>query len=136
MDNRVLLLGYNGQLGTALSNNFAQKNINFHGLDLPNFDIREPNTYEKAIHAFKPNILINCSAYTDVYRAEEDIKNTIDINALSLKHLVNICNSYQIHLVHISTDYVFSGDSYRPYLETDLPDPVNIYGLSKYLGRR
>lgn len=136
MKNRILLLGCNGQLGTALGNNFTLRNIDYYGLDLPDFDICVPKTYKDVIRDFKPNILINCSAYTDVYQAEHDIKNAISINALSLKYLVDICNSNQIHLIHISTDYVFSGVTDHPYIETDLPDPINIYGLSKYLGEK
>lgn len=136
MKNRILLLGCNGQLGTALWNNFTLRNIDYYGLDLPDFDICVPKTYKDMIRDFKPNILINCSAYTDVYQAEHDIKNAISINALSLKYLVDICNSNQIHLIHISTDYVFSGVTDHPYIETDLPDPINIYGLSKYLGEK
>lgn len=134
--NNIIIFGSKGQLGTALCNLFYHKGIEYIGYDYPQIKLEEVRTYKELIEENKPQYLINCAAYTDVYKAETEIVKAMQINGTSLSHIVSICNRRGIHLIHISTDYVFSGNKIDPYLETDLPDPVNIYGLTKYVGER
>ena len=136
MNKKFLVLGSRGQLGTALCELFKKEGISYCGLDLPEFDIKKPVTYKKKIKEISPNVIINCSAYTDVYKAETEQYDAMDVNALSLKSSIDLCNKYKIHFCHISTDYVFSGDKQSPYIETDTPNPINYYGLSKYIGEK
>jgi dTDP-4-dehydrorhamnose reductase len=90
----------------------------------------------------KPDAVINCAAYTNVDAAETDEENAYKVNALGAKYLAELCNEFDIELVHISTDYVFSGEGIiengvkRPYIETDLCAPVAVYGKTKYEGEQ
>ena len=136
MKNKILILGSNGQLGTALSKLFIMDGTNFQGLDYPEIDLTNISSFEKKISNCSPDILINCAAYTDVYKAEIDIENALIVNGIALKPIVNICNENNICLCHISTDYIFDGEKNRAYSECDLPNPINIYGLSKYIGEK
>lgn len=129
-----MILGDKGQLGTALTDLLTNKKLDFIGFDYPEIDLMHPETFVRQIETHKPSVLINCAAYTDVYKAEEDRSTAMQVNALALKDLADICNRLNIYLVHISTDYVFSGNKSAAYVETDTPDPVNFYGISKYAG--
>ena len=132
---KVLIIGANGQLGTALSDLFEKEGVNYVGKDLPEFDLTS-STLENNIEEIGPDVIINCAAYNNVYKAPEEIEKAFLINSFALKYLSNICNKNNIYLCHLSSDYVFDGKKGKPYIETDLPNPVNIYGLSKYVGER
>jgi len=134
MKNKFVILGDKGQLGTALTELLTMRKMDFIGLDYQEIDFMHPETFVRQIETHKPSVLINCAAYTNVYKAEEDRSTAMQINALALKDLAEICNRLNIYLVHISTDYVFSGNKGSAYVETDAPDPVNFYGITKYAG--
>ncbi|TSA27729.1 dTDP-4-dehydrorhamnose reductase [bacterium] len=136
MKNKIIIFGANGQLGTALSNLFEKENIDCKGFDFPSIDITIPETYQKKIIDYNPDILINCAAYTNVYQAETDVENAIAVNGIALEQLVEICTRMNVYFIHISTDYVFNGKEKKLYSEIDLPNPINIYGLSKYIGEK
>lgn len=136
MKNRIIILGSKGQLGTALCNLLVEENISFLSLDFPDIDITKPSTYENTIKQYEPNVIINCTAYTDVHKAESEVHKATKVNGLSLKYLAELCNRNNVYFVHISTDYVFSGNKGKPYTEEDKPDPVNIYGITKYFGEK
>jgi dTDP-4-dehydrorhamnose reductase len=136
MKNKIIILGAKGQLGTALCNLCEKKNIYFKGFDFPKIDISIPETYQKKIIDYNPDILINCAAYTNVYKAENDLEKSMMVNGIAVKHLVDLCNDNNIYLCHISTSYVFDGLKKIPYIETDKPGPVNYYGITKYVGEQ
>jgi dTDP-4-dehydrorhamnose reductase len=129
---KILITGENGQLGSELqelSSSYPQYEFTFVNrktLDLSNLckleDYFDNHTFD---------IIINCAAYTAVDKAEEesDLANTINHRAVSL--LAKIAKKKNISLIHISTDYVFDGKNYRPYIETDLTDPQGVYGRTK-----
>lgn len=131
----ILIIGYKGQLGTSLSDLFLEKKINFIGKDLPGFDLTA-KSLEKDIDLIGPNIIINCAAYNNVYIAENEPEKAFQINGYALKPLAKICKKNTIYLCHISTDYVFNGTKKEPYIESDMPNPINMYGLSKYIGEK
>ncbi|MCF7815278.1 MAG: dTDP-4-dehydrorhamnose reductase [Candidatus Cloacimonetes bacterium] len=133
---KILILGANGQLGTALTNLFIKQNVSFTTADLPDFDITNHEIITQKIKEINPNIIINAAGYTNVKRAEIEFDRALQINAVSLKKLSEICNKNNIYLCHISTDYVFDGTKNTPYLENDKTKPVNCYGLSKELGEK
>ncbi|MDP3466431.1 MAG: dTDP-4-dehydrorhamnose reductase [Sulfuricurvum sp.] len=128
----ILVTGANGQLGSelhALSNSYPQHTFTFadrNTLDLGNLckleDYFDNNTFDT---------IINCAAYTAVDRAEsdEELANTINHRAVSL--LAKIAKKKNISFIHVSTDYVFNGQNYRPYIETDPSSPQGVYGRTK-----
>lgn len=133
---KVLILGKNGMLGKKMVS-FFQKNKNYtlysynkESLDITNF----PNVLN-VIKEIKPDILINCTAYTNVDEAENNRELAFLINSESVLNLAEICSKLNIKFVHFSTDYVFSGKNKDGYHE-DSKDlkPLNIYGKSKLKG--
>ncbi|MEQ1479342.1 SDR family oxidoreductase, partial [Salmonella enterica] len=85
-----------------------------------------------------PTILINAAAYTAVDMAETEREAAFRVNAVGPEVLAKICQKYDTVLIHISTDYVFDGqcDDQKQYIETDLPNPINVYGLTKLQGEQ
>lgn len=128
----ILVTGVNGQLGSeirALSSFYPQHDFTFadrNTLDLSNLCKLEDYFEDKTFDA-----IINCAAYTAVDKAEsdEELANTINHRAVSL--LAKIAKKKNIALIHVSTDYVFDGKNYRPYIETDPTDPQGVYGRTK-----
>ena len=84
----------------------------------------------------KFDIIINCAAYTQVDKAEQEAELANQINHLAVKQLASIASNQQARLIHISTDYVFDGESGKPYTETDTPNPINAYGRTKLAGEK
>lgn len=134
---KILIIGAKGQLGTALSNLFIKENISFEGKDLPEFDITSSvDKLARDIVQSNAEIIINCASYNNVYTAEKEPEKAMRINGYSLKSLTEICNRHRIFFCHISTDYVFDGTKNEQYIENDIPNPINMYGLSKYFGEK
>jgi len=142
---RILVTGKNGQLGrsiqkiantdTKIDNNQSSNNFIFVGreeLDLSS----ESNINHYFNNNDKFDIIINCAAYTAVDKAEQEVELANQINHLAVKQLAEISNKQQARLIHISTDYVFDGESDKPYLETDTTNPINVYGKTKLAGEK
>jgi dTDP-4-dehydrorhamnose reductase len=141
---RTLVIGKNGQLGrsiqkivntdTKIDNNQSPNDFIFVGRE--ELDLRSESSIS---HYFKNNkfdIIINCAAYTQVDKAEQKAELANQINHLAVKKLAGIASNQQARLIHISTDYVFDGESNKPYLETDTPNPINAYGRTKLAGEK
>ena len=128
---KILLLGSDGQLGTALVHQQLPENTTIAGVDIPQLDITDPQMVEKVLSERQPSVVINAAAYTDVDRAEKDPKAAFSINCDGPRHLAESCAKSNTPLVHISTDYVFDGNKNKPYRETDPVSPSGIYGQSK-----
>ena len=131
---KVLVTGAKGMLGQDLcpilkDNGYEVIETDIHTLDITNID--EVNCVLKKE---KPDITIHCAAYTNVDKAEEDIKKAKLINAKGTENIANVCAKLNITLVYISTDYVFNGNETKPYLPNSKPDPICVYGLTKWLG--
>ncbi len=97
--------------------------------DLANFD-----QIKQTIEKIQPNIIVNAAAYTAVDKAESDREMADLINNLAVKNLAELCQIHHILLIHYSTDYVFNGEGTKAWSESDLTDPVNLYGNTKRLG--
>ena len=130
---RVLITGASGQLGQSLlmQKNHLHELIAFSRTQLDITDADQLNTF---IKESKPDVVINLAAYTAVDQAETNIDAAFAVNAEAVKNIAKITNHHQIPIIHLSTDYVFSGDKELPYLETDIPNPINVYGKSKLAG--
>jgi len=141
---RILVIGKNGQLGrsiqkivntgTKIDNNQSPNDFIFVGREELNL-----SSESSISHYFDNNkfdIIINCAAYTQVDRAEQEVELASQINHLAVKRLASIASNQQARLIHISTDYVFDGESNKSYLETDTPNPINVYGKTKLAGEK
>lgn len=135
---KVLIFGGSGLVGSR----FIQLNKDLFEIFAPDFskiDILKADQINKALGSFKPDIVINFAAFTDVRGAEKQRgdKNGIcyQINVNGAKNVADACESWDVHLIHISTDYVFDGKKTEsPYTEEDKPNPINWYGQTKHLG--
>lgn len=131
---KVLVTGANGMLGQDLCPILRKNNYEVIETDIHNLDITNLSNVETILTKELPDIVIHCAAYTNVDKAEEDLETATKINVLGTENLAKICGKNNIILVYISTDYVFAGDSSRPYEPTDTTAPLNNYGLTKFEG--
>ena len=131
---RVLITGSSGQLGKAVVEVFFKSGVDVYPIPHSRLDITNRQRVEEIIRAYLPEIIINCSAFTDVDLCEKERDRAYMVNALGPKNLAILSERYNIHLIHISTDYVFNGEKDSPYNEFDIPNPINIYGKSKLEG--
>lgn len=129
----ILLLGENGQLGFFLKS-YLSFFFQIIGLNKQNCDLRDYDNLKSIIKQFKPDILINAAAFTNVEKAEINKSLAYDINGKALDIISKVCKSLNIFLIHISTDYVFDGTNHKPYLEIDIPNPQSVYGQTKLDG--
>lgn len=133
---KILVTGANGQLGSeikALSKNY---NWNFRFIDIDDLDLTNSENTKVYIAEYSPDYLINCAAYTAVDKSETDIDNATLVNALIPERLGKLARELNFKIIHISTDYVFSGKSYMPLKESDPTDPESVYGKTKLQGEK
>lgn len=137
---RVLIVGSNGQLGREMQKQFAEQQIEFKAFDVPDIDITNQESINQVLQSNDFDTVVNCAAYTNVDGAESDYDTAYKINALGSKYLALACAMRDLELVHVSTDYVFSGDGIvengkrRAYVETDVCEPNTAYGRTKLAG--
>ncbi len=133
----VLVTGANGQLGSELrmlKDEFLMMNYKCFFTDSSTLDITDFQNVKEFIELNKIDIVINCAAYTAVDKAEEDAENADKINHLAVKNLAEVAQEKSIKLIHISTDYVFDGENFKPYVEDDATNPTGVYGKTKLDG--
>ena len=131
-----LVLGANGQLGQELINLLKTRNIEAIGTDQKEIDFTKPNEIAEKLKKLNPSHIVNCGAYTQVDKAEEEPKLANLINAQAVGVVAKFASEGQIPFVHISTDYVFDGTATSPYLENEKVNPKSVYGSSKALGEK
>ncbi|MDJ0038121.1 dTDP-4-dehydrorhamnose reductase [Pantoea allii] len=132
---RVLLTGAYGQLGRCLLDRFPPDWI-IVACGSAELDITDRDAVERVIKKFNPDVIMNAAGYTAVDKAETDRIRAMKINALGPENLALAAKQYNARLIHVSTDYVFDGRKKTPYVESDLPCPINFYGLSKWEGEK
>ena len=131
----ILVTGSNGQLGQEIRERAKQiPNVHFIFTDRHTMPLDEPEKMKMVLLQEKPDVVINCAAYTAVDAAEQDKETAFRINATAVGHISTICHQLGCRFIHISTDYVFSGETNHPYAVTDTCDPINVYGASKRKG--
>ena len=127
---KIAVIGKNGQLATCLREVASRElEITFYGSD--QVDITKAETYVPLKSA---GLIINCSAYTAVDKAEECPEDAYAVNRMGVIQLVQFCEEHEIKLIHFSTDFVFEGVASSPYTEDDFTGPKSIYGASKLAG--
>ena len=130
----ILVTGSNGQLGSEIQELSSHFPYTFFFTCKEKLDITNEHTLHSFIEAHAIHAIINCAAYTAVDKAESEEALADKINHQAVKYLASVAKEKNIKLIHISTDYVFNGTNYRPYLETDATNPQSIYGKTKLLG--
>jgi dTDP-4-dehydrorhamnose reductase len=133
---KILVTGSKGQLGSKIKDLSVDfQSFSFSFTDLDELDITNFNSVLDFFKFEKPDIVINCAAYTAVDKAEDDYENAFKINALGPENLAKACNVHNSKFIHISTDYVFDGkEREKPYLESDFTSPHSVYGSTKLEG--
>jgi dTDP-4-dehydrorhamnose reductase len=132
---KVVITGAKGQLGVELMRTCPERWA-ATGIDLPETDITDPVQTGRMMGKFQPDWVINCAAYTHVDKAESDADAAHAVNCDGAANLARAAKKNHVRLVHISTDFVFSGDQCRPYKPDDVPDPKSVYGRTKLAGEQ
>ena len=132
---KILLIGERGQLASELIRTCMPLG-EVVPVDFPQFDISNPAQIQETIAAIRPELVINASAYTDVDKAESEPAKAMAVNADGPGWLAKACAQQRIPLIHYSTDFVFDGTKKTPYVESDTPHPISVYGLSKWKGEQ
>ncbi len=131
----ILVTGANGQLGWELGQLAKSYPIfEFVFVDRSQLDLSLPDTFEKMMHAIKPDCIVNTAAYTAVDKSETEKELAYTINATAVQELARISQALSIPFITYSTDYVFDGEANQPYLSSTKMDPVNYYGSTKAAG--
>lgn len=134
---RVLITGGNGLLGTYLHKCLLDSEINCLSLGRKELDITSLENIDHILMDYRPNIIVNCAAYTNVEKAETDREACFSVNVSGVINLIQKSNEYNCKLVQISTDFVFDGVKESGiYFEDDIPNPINYYGLTKYMAEK
>ncbi|HEY3383379.1 MAG TPA: dTDP-4-dehydrorhamnose reductase [Vicinamibacterales bacterium] len=130
---RILVAGAAGQLGATMLESLAGRH-DVIATTLRELDIRDHRAVTAAVREARPAAVINCTAFTDVDRAEDEPVEALDVNAFGVRALALAARDAGAAFVHFSTDFVFDGAGTRPYTEDDLPNPRSAYACSKLIG--
>ncbi len=140
---RILVIGAKGMLGRDLvtvlqtsQRDDSAEGFEIIGWDLDEIDIRQEASTHSRIESLRPSIVINVAAYTDVDGCEKNRDQAFRVNAEGMKHVAMGAKASGAKVVYLSTDYVFDGKKKEPYLESDLPNPLNVYGQTKLKGEK
>lgn len=133
---KILVVGGNGQLGNCIRKIAPDFETQYEFLftDSQTLDITDESQINDFFYDNKPDFCINASAYTAVDLAEKESEKAFAVNAEGVGNLAEICSEYKTVLIHVSTDYVFDGETNLDYSEDDFTNPIGVYGESKLKG--
>ncbi len=132
---KILITGSNGQLGSEIRElESAYTHYEFLYTDIAELDITDAEKVNEYFEFHSPDAVINCAAYTAVDKAETDEETAFLVNAKATGNLALAASNSGAFMVHVSTDYVYDGNSFHPYIETDRINPASVYGKSKVAG--
>lgn len=129
---KIALIGADGQLGSELAK--VLKDHEVHSLYYPEVDVTDAVKTNQILRPLSPDIVINTAAYHKVDECEEHPEKSFAVNTIAVRELASLCRDMDAVLVHFSTDYVFGGEKRTPYTEDDIPNPLNLYAVSKLAG--
>jgi len=132
---KILIIGSNGQLGWELQRTCPNP-YEMTAVDFPQIDITKQVSVTAILNEQQPDWIINCAAYTNVDKAETDRVAALALNGDGVEYLARAAQDIHARMVHVSTDFVFNGNSCRPYRPEDTPDPLSVYGATKLAGER
>lgn len=136
-DLKVLVTGAEGQLGHDVCRRLDSEGIRSLGVDVRDFDLRDADAVMDSVRAYEPTHVVHCGAYTAVDRAESERELCLAINAKGTENIARACREAGAEMMYFSTDYVFDGKTKEtPWTVTDTPDPLSVYGISKYMGEQ
>lgn len=130
----ILVTGSNGQLGFDVVRELKNRKIQYVGTIRSDFDLTNYDEAEKYILKIKPECIIHCAAYTNVNKAEDEKELCYNVNVNGTENIAKICRKLNAKMIYISTDYVFDGTKNKEYEVDDTPNPLSVYGKSKYKG--
>lgn len=133
---KILVTGYNGQLGYDVVREGTKRGIELIGIDKDELDITQEQDVHEFVSQVNPDAIVHCAAYTAVDKAEDDKGVCWDVNVDGTKYLAQAAKNVHAKFMYISTDYVFDGEGTEPFLETDSPNPAGYYGVTKYEGEK
>lgn len=133
---KLLITGCNGQLGRALNREYANGQAELINTDVEQLDITDLDAVMRFVREVKPDVIMNCGAMTAVDLCETEYEKAFRINAIGPRNLTIAARETGAKIFQISTDYVFSGEGGKPYIETDTPDPQSVYGSTKLAGEQ
>lgn len=131
---KVLVTGVNGQLGYDVVKELDKRGHQAIGVDRKEMDLTSTQQIKECIGNIKPEAIIHCAAYTAVDKAEDEEELCRRVNAVATKDIAEYAKELDIPMIYISTDYVFDGTKDGEYTEDDIPNPINVYGKTKYEG--
>jgi dTDP-4-dehydrorhamnose reductase len=129
---KIAVIGADGQLGTDLLKALAEDEV--RPLYYPKFDVTQPEKMGRLFRDLRPDAVINTAAFHRVDECEDSPEAAFRVNALAVRNLARLATELDFVLVHFSTDYVFDGRKRAPYVESDPPNPLNVYAVSKLAG--
>jgi dTDP-4-dehydrorhamnose reductase len=132
---KILIIGADGMLGGELFRTFKKKDVCI-GSTIQELDISDYDRTIEIIKKFEPHVVINAAAFTMVDLCEQEKEKAFAVNAQGAKNVAIGCREIGAKCIYLSTDYVFDGKKDRPYAEADLPNPISVYGLSKFQGEK
>jgi dTDP-4-dehydrorhamnose reductase len=132
----ILLTGANGQLGNEFQKLFDDLDLEYIGTDYKDLDITKQDDIRNFIKDKNIDYIINCAAYNDVDKAEEEVEKCFALNSIAPKYLALISKEIGAVFVTYSTDFVFDGEKKTPYIEEDIPNPISAYAKSKVEGEK
>lgn len=131
---KVLVTGVNGQLGYDVVKELDKRGHQAVGVDRESMDLTSTQQIKECIETVNPEAIIHCAAYTAVDKAEDEEELCRRVNAIASKEIAEYAKALDIPMIYISTDYVFDGTKDGEYTEEDMPNPINVYGKTKYEG--
>ncbi len=133
-NNRIVLIGNAGMLGSALEEELRSHYSDVVGIDVEEIDIVDRERTEAVLSFLEPAAVVNCAAYTDVDGCETERDLATAVNGYGPGNVAAVCRDIEARMVHFSTDFVFDGTKAEPYTEQDKPNPISVYGASKLEG--
>lgn len=133
---KVLVTGYTGQLGFDVVREGFERGFEMMGIGSNELNITDEQSVSQFVKEMKPDAIIHCAAYTAVDKAEDDKENCWNVNVNGSKYLAIAAKEINAKFMYISTDYVFDGLGEDPFVETEVPNPVGYYGLTKHEGEK
>jgi dTDP-4-dehydrorhamnose reductase len=130
----VVVIGAEGQVGRDTCEEFERQGDVVLRLTHGQMEIASPDSVEAVLSSIKPDVIVNTAAFHQVEHCEQDPAKAFAINASGPRNVAKTAAGLKALVIHVSTDYVFDGEQKRPYLESDLPQPLNVYGNSKLAG--